>query len=53
MKISPPNDEEQISIESAESSQDSVSGATNNDSGIDLGEFVADTIELVSSFFED
>jgi len=52
MKISPPNDEEQISIESAESSQDSVSGGTN-DSGIDLGDFVADAIELVSSFFED
>ncbi|MBQ9486243.1 MAG: hypothetical protein IJU91_00360 [Selenomonadaceae bacterium] len=53
MKISPPNDEEQISIESAESSQDSLSGATNNDSGIDLGEFVADTIELVSSILSD
>ena len=53
MKIFPPNEEEQVSIESAESSQDSLNAGTNNDSGVDLGEFVADTIELVSSFFED
>ena len=52
MRNSPPNDEEQISIESTESSQDSVSADTN-DSGIDLGEFVADTIELVSSILSD
>lgn len=52
MKISPPNEEEQVSIESAESSQENQNVTTDN-SGVDLGEFVADTIELVSSFFED
>ena len=50
MKTSAPNEEIQTSIESAESSQESLNA---DDSGVDLGEFVADTIELVSSFFDD
>ena len=53
MKISAPNDEDQTSIESAESSRETVNAGTNDDGGIDFGEFVADTIELVSSFFDD
>ena len=50
MKIFTPDEENQTSIESAESSQESLNA---DNSGIDLGEFVADTIELVSSFFDD
>lgn len=50
MKISAPNEENQPSTETVESSQ---KNSNTDDSGIDLGEFVADTIELVSSFFDD
>ena len=50
MKIFTPDEETPTSIESAESSRESLNA---DDSGVDLGEFVADTIELVSSFFDD
>ncbi len=53
MKNSPPNEEDNMTVETVENSQDSLNAGTNNDSVIDLGEFVANTIELVSSFFDD
>lgn len=54
MKNSAPNEESQPSTEQLEEMQRTSqenSSPTTDDSGIDLGEFVADTIELVSSFF--
>ena len=54
MKNSAPNEEIQTSTETVEDLQKSSQENPNTDnSGIDLGEFVADTIELVSSFFDD
>ena len=51
MKNFAPNDDVQSSIDSAQSSQDSLNA--NDDSPIDLADFVADAIELVTSFVDD
>ena len=50
MKIFTPDEETQPSTETAESSQESLNA---DDSGVDLGEFVADAVELLTSIFED
>lgn len=53
MKIFPPNEESQASIESAETSQEN-SNATTDNSGVDfLGEVVEGAIELVGSLFDN
>ena len=57
MKNSAPNEENQTSTETIEdlqkNSQGNSSVSADDSGGVDLGEFVADTIELVSSFFDD
>lgn len=53
MKNLAPNEENQPSTETVESSQENSNANVTDDGGVDLGEFVADTIELVSSFFDD
>ena len=50
MKIFTPDEENQPSTEPAESSQESLNA---DDSGVDLGEIVADAVELLTSIFED
>ena len=52
MKIPAPNEENENSTESVNISQGN-SSVNSDESGLDFGEIVADTVELVSSFFED
>ena len=51
MKIFTPDEETQPSTETAESSQESLNA--DDSGGVDLGEFVADAVELLTSIFED
>ena len=54
MKNFAPNEENQSSTEQLEDAQKNSPDANVDDSGgVDLGEIVADTIDLLSGFFDD
>ena len=53
MKNFAPNEEVENSNEPADISQGNSSVSADDSGGVDLGEIVADTIELLSSFFDD